>query len=122
MLKGQFIGFILFRLLQKEISFVKIFFLMVLSSSENIEYFHIYVCFDVPYICLVSNDMFSSQNTPKMLFDLNKETIFLVALEKMHIIGRKLQMGSLVSETEIWYFRSNYSKSTLKKLYKGFAT
>ena len=38
----------------------------------------------------VSNGMFASESTPKMPLDLNnKETITIVALEKMHIIGRK---------------------------------
>ena len=51
----------------------------------------------------------------KILFDLNKETIFIVALEKM---------DSLVSETQIRYFWKNYSKWALesytKDLQPGF--
>ena len=34
--------------------------------------------------------MFVSQSTLKMLLNLNKETIFIVALEKMHTIGAKI--------------------------------
>ena len=51
----------------------------------------------------------------KILFDLNKEIIFIVALEKM---------DSLVSETQIRYFWENYSKWALqsytKDLQPGF--
>ena len=37
-------------------------------------------------ICLISDDMFASQSATKMLLGLNKETIFVIALEKMHIL------------------------------------
>ena len=51
----------------------------------------------------------------KIIFDLNKETIFIVTLEKM---------DSLVSETQIPYFWKNYSKRALenykKDLLPGF--
>ena len=59
--------------------------------------------------------MFASQSNPKMLLDLNKETILIVALEKM---------DSLVVETQIRYFWNNYSKWPLtnyeKFLQPGF--
>ena len=45
--------------------------------------------------------MFASQSSPKMLLDLNKETIFIVTQEKI---------DSLVSETQIQYFWKNYSE------------
>ena len=31
--------------------------------------------------------MFASQSAPKVLLDLNKENIFIIALEKIHVIG-----------------------------------
>ena len=69
----------------------------------------------MPHICLTSNDMFASQSSPKILLDLNKETIFIAALEKM---------DSLVSETQIRYFWKNCSKWALenyaKDLQPGF--
>ena len=52
-------------------------------------------------ICLISNGMFASQSSPKILLDLNKETIFIVTQEKI---------DSLVSETQTEYFWNNYSK------------
>ena len=37
-------------------------------------------------ICLISDEMFASQSATKVLLGLNKETIFIIALEKMHIL------------------------------------
>ena len=33
------------------------------------------------------NRIFAFQSTPKVILDINKETIFTIALEMMHIIG-----------------------------------
>ena len=65
--------------------------------------------------------MFPSQSAPKVLLDPNKETIFIIALYKTHIIGgksSKSSMGSLGSETQILYFWNNYSKLALKNYTK----
>ena len=83
------------------------------------KYFQTYNCLYVPHIRLISNGMFASQSSPKMLLDLNKETIFIIILEKRHIRG-EMHMGSLVSQTQIRYFRNNYSKRALKNYTKGF--
>ena len=56
-------------------------------STERIQYF------PFPHICLVSNEMFPSQSAPKVLFDPNKETIFIIALDKTHVIGGKSSMA-----------------------------
>ena len=92
-----------------------------------------HVCFRVPRMCLISNGMFASQSTPKMLLDLNKETIFIVALEKMHSIERKIvdgQSGEQNTDSIVFFlfffflFWSNYSKWVLKNytkdLQRGF--
>ena len=60
--------------------------------------------------------MFAS---PKVVLDLNKETIFIIAWEKIHIIRRQSLMGSLESKTQILYFQNNYSKLVLKNYAKG---
>ena len=44
-------------------------------------------------LCLISNDIFASQTTHKILLDLNKETIFIVALEMMYMIWGKIVNG-----------------------------
>ena len=52
-------------------------------------YFHTKVCFHAPHICLILNGTPAFQGTPKVLLDLNEETAFIIALEKIHIIGGK---------------------------------
>lgn len=54
--------------------------------GEKIYYFYTYVCLQVPHKCLISNGMFFSQSAPKVLLDLNTQTIFVMELEKMYII------------------------------------
>ena len=55
-----------------------------------------------------------------MQLNLNKETIFIIALEKMDMIMEKSWMGSLGSETQILYFRNNYSKQVLKNIERAY--
>ena len=40
-------------------------------------------------ICLFLNVMFASQGAFKVLLDLNKETTFIITLEKTHLIRGK---------------------------------
>ena len=75
--------------------------------------------FHFPHICLISNGMFPSQSASKVLLDPNKETIFIIALDKTHVIGGKSSMGRVGSETQILYFWNNYSKLALKNYTKG---
>ena len=37
--------------------------------------------------------MCASQSAPEVLFDINKETIFIIVLEKIHIIGGEIVHG-----------------------------
>ena len=55
--------------------------------GKNILFSHLYICFHVPHIYLISNGMIAFQSTPKKLLDQTKETILITALEKIHIIG-----------------------------------
>ena len=43
----------------------------------------------MPLICLFLNVMFASQGALKVLLDLNKETVFIITLEKTHLIRGK---------------------------------
>ena len=56
-----------------------------MTWGKNILFLH-YVCLQVPHVCLISNGMFFSQSAPKVLLDLNTQTIFVMELEKMYII------------------------------------
>ena len=93
-------------------------------STERIQYFHTYVCFHVPHICLISNGMFPSQSAPKVLLDQNKETIFIIALDKTYIIGG----GGGDHQCVEWGAKHRFCMfgiiipRWLSKLYKVFAT
>lgn len=46
-----------------------------------------YVCFQVPQVSFILNEMFALQSTPKKLLNQTKGTIFIIALKKIHTIG-----------------------------------
>ena len=49
--------------------------------------------FSCPPYTVFFNGMLASQSPPKKLFDLNKETLLIVALVKMHKIGERIVNG-----------------------------
>ena len=89
------------------------------ASANKIQYFHTSVYFHVPHVISYFKQIFASQSTLKVLPDLNKETIFITTLEKMHIIRGRSQMGSLRSERHFLHFRNNLSNWVLKNYTKG---
>ena len=49
--------------------------------------------FSCPLYTVFLNGIFASQSAPKKLFDLNKETLLIVALVKMHKVGKRIVNG-----------------------------
>ena len=71
----------------------------------------------MPYICPVSNGIFPSHSTPKVLLDPIKNIIFIMELYKLHKVGRKSTRSSLGSKTQTLHVWNNYFK-----LARDFAT
>ena len=62
----------------------------------------------------ILNEIFPSQNAPKVLLDSNKNIIFIMESYKLHKNERKSTRSSMGSKTQILDFWNNFSKLILK--------
>ena len=73
-----------------------------------------------PLICPISNGMFPSQGTPKVLLEPHKNFILIMELYKLHKIGRKSKKSSLQSKTQTLHILNIMVPSWLSTIILGF--